>query len=165
MSTIFLLPFNNKNRLFISVLPQRFKYFQLLIPSIMITRFNRITIVRLRTPEHTINKEIQWFSESLGLFSERDRDRSRFRLFLEVLKAKKPLSSDELGYKLGLSRGTVVHHLSHLIASGIVVVHDNKYMLRGKNLETTLKKMKADFLSTFEEIEEKAKDIDKKLGI
>lgn len=131
----------------------------------MITRFRRITIVKLRSPEHEINKEIQWLSESLGLFSERDKDKSCFRLFLEIIKARKPLSSDELAFHCSLSRGTVVHHLSKLISAGLVVVEDSKYALRGKNLETTLKLMKQDVVNAYEEIEGIAKNIDKSLGI
>ncbi|MDP3728683.1 MAG: ArsR family transcriptional regulator [bacterium] len=129
----------------------------------MITRFQRITIVRIRSPEKALNPEIQWLSESLGLFSERDKDKSCFRLFLAILQSKKSLSSDELAYKLDLSRATVIHHLSKLIASGLVVIEDDKYVLRAKNLEQTLKKMKQDVLSAYEEMEEKAKEIDKKL--
>lgn len=131
----------------------------------MITRFQRITIVRIRSPENALNPEIQWLSESLGLFSERDKDRSCFRLFLAILQSKKPLSSDELAFKLDLSRATVIHHLSKLIASGLVVIEEDKYVLRGKNLEQTLKKMKQDVLSAYEEMEEKAKEIDKKLNL
>lgn len=131
----------------------------------MITRFKRITIVKLRSPEKSLNPEIQWLSESLGLFSERDKDRSCFRIFLAMLQAKKPLSSDELAFKLELSRATVVHHLSKLISTGLVVIEDNKYTLRGKNLEQCLKKMKNDFISAYEEMEEMAKEIDKKLDI
>ena len=131
----------------------------------MITRFKKITIIKLRTPEKSINKEIQWFSQSLGLFTQRDKDKSCFRIFLEIIKTKKPQSSDELAYKLNLSRATVIHHLTKLTASGIVVVNDNKYSLRAKNLESTLKKMKADFLSAYEEVEEVAKEIDKKIGL
>jgi len=131
----------------------------------MITRFQRITIVRIRSPEKALNPEIQWLSESLGLFSERDKDRSCFRLFLAILQSKKALSSDALAYKLDLSRATVIHHLSKLIASGLVVIEDDKYVLRGKNLEQTLKKMKQDVLSAYEDMEEKAKEIDKKLQL
>ncbi|MBT3324582.1 helix-turn-helix transcriptional regulator [archaeon] len=101
----------------------------------------------------------------MGLFTQRDKDKSCFRIFLEIIKTKKPQSSDELAYKLNLSRATVIHHLTKLIASGIVVVNDNKYSLRAKNLESTLKKMKADFLSAYEEVEEVAKEIDKKIGL
>jgi predicted transcriptional regulator len=131
----------------------------------MITRFQRITIVKLRSPEQNINREIQWLSESLGLFSERDKDRSCFRLFLEIIRAERPVSSDELAYHLNLSRATVIHHLSKLIATGIVVIEDNKYVLRGKNLEQTLKLMKRDVIHAYEEIEGVAKEIDKNLGL
>ena len=131
----------------------------------MITRFERITIVRIRSPQKSLNPEIQWLSESLGLFSERDKDRSCFRLFLEILQAKKTLSSDELAYKLNLSRATVIHHLEKLIATGLVVIEKEKYVLRAKNLEQTLKKMKQDVLSAYEEMEEMAKEIDKKIHI
>ena len=131
----------------------------------MITRFQRITIVRIRSPDKALNPEIQWLSESLGLFSERDKDRSCFRLFLAILQSKKPRSSDELAYKLNLSRATVIHHLSKLIATGLVVIEEDKYVLRAKNLEQTLKKMKLDVLSAYEEMEDMAKEIDKKLQI
>ena len=131
----------------------------------MITRFQRITIVRIRSPDKALNPEIQWLSESLGLFSERDKDRSCFRLFLAILQSKKPRSSDELAYKLNLSRATVIHHLSKLIATGLVVIEEDKYVLRAKNLEHTLKKMKLDVLSAYEEMENMAKEIDKKLQI
>ena len=131
----------------------------------MITRFQRITIVRIRSPDKALNPEIQWLSESLGLFSERDKDRSCFRLFLTILQSKKPRSSDELAYKLNLSRATVIHHLSKLIATGLVVIEEDKYVLRAKNLEQTLKKMKLDVLSAYEEMEDMAKEIDTKLQI
>jgi len=134
----------------------------------MITRFQRITIVKLKPAEENLNKELQFLSESLGLFSQRDKERSCFRIFIEVIKAaklKKGLSSDELAFRLQLSRGTVVHHLTRLIGAGIVSVKNNKYSLREKNLELTLKKMKNDFMSAFEEVEGVASEIDKKLGL
>ena len=134
----------------------------------MITRFQRITIVKLKPVEENLNKELQFLSESLGLFSERDKERSCFRIFIELLKAtkkKEGLSSDELAYKLNLSRGTVVYHLTRLIGAGLVVVNDNKYSLRDKNLESTLKKMKQDFVSAYEEIENAGREIDKKFGL
>ena len=121
--------------------------------------------MRLRSPERALNPELQWLSESLGLFSERDKDRSCFRVFLAILQSKKPLASDELAYRLNLSRATVIHHLSKLIATGLVVIEDNKYVLRAKNLEATLKKMKLDVLSAYEEMEAMAKEIDKKLSL
>jgi len=37
----------------------------------------KITVLRLRKPaEKDVNKDLQWFSESLGLFGERDKEKS-----------------------------------------------------------------------------------------
>ena len=59
----------------------------------------------------------------------------------------------------------MIHHLSKLIATGLVVIEEDKYVLRAKNLEQTLKKMKLDVLSAYEEMEDMAKEIDTKLQI
>ena len=79
----------------------------------------RITIVQIRKPaEHNVNQELQWFGTSLGLFNLRDKDKSTFRLFIELLKSAKAnhmLTSDELAAKLALSRGTIIHHINKLM--------------------------------------------------
>ena len=85
----------------------------------------RITIVNIRKPnEHNVNQELQWFGSSLGLFNLRDKDKSTFRVFIELLKsakAKQTLTSDELAARLDLSRGTIIHHINKLIESGLVI--------------------------------------------
>jgi len=54
----------------------------------MIIREQRITIIRTTVPrQHDINEELKWFGQSLGLFSERDKDSSLYRLFVELLKS------------------------------------------------------------------------------
>ena len=134
----------------------------------MITRFTKIVIQKVKVPKEDLNAELMWLSKSLGLLSERDKEYSCFRMFIEIIKASKRgegLSSDELAYRLNLTRGTVIHHLTKLIGAGLVRVEDNKYSLREKNLELTLKKMKNDFVSAFEQVEELGKEIDKKLGL
>ena len=85
----------------------------------------RITIINIRKPkEQNINEELQWFGTSLGLFNLRDKDKSCFRVFIELLKSAKQkqiVTSDELASKLGLSRGTIIHHINKLLESGLVV--------------------------------------------
>ncbi|MBS3162389.1 ArsR family transcriptional regulator [Candidatus Woesearchaeota archaeon] len=129
----------------------------------MITRFKRLTIVKVRSPEDNLNSEVQWFSESFGLFSQRDKDKSCFRLFIALLQAKRSMSSNELAYKLNLSRATVIHHLNKLISCGLVIIEENRYILREKNLELSLKRIKEDLIATFNEMESEARQIDKKL--
>jgi predicted transcriptional regulator len=128
----------------------------------------RITIIKIRRPVRSnINEKLQWFGTSLGLFSLRDKDRSCFRIFIELLKqAKKdePISSDGLAVRLQLSRGTVVHHLHKLMDSGIVVQEKKGYILRVHNLSKLIDELEKDMHRTFDSLKEIAEDIDKKIG-
>jgi len=132
-------------------------------------RFTRITIIRSTKPEKTdINKELQWFGGTLGLFSLRDKDKSCFRIFITLLKALKEnqrLSSDEIAVRTRLTRGTVVHHLNRLMNSGIVIREHNRYILRMDSLEEMVKHIKRDAEEAWGRLREVARDIDEKLGL
>lgn len=129
----------------------------------------RITIVKSRRPvDKTINQELQWFGHSLGLFNLRDKDKSCFRVFIELLKSakrKQALSSDELSIRLDLSRGTVIHHINRLIDSGLVVHEKKKYLLRVNNLKELIEEVKRDIDRTCLDLKEVADDIDRRLGL
>lgn len=131
--------------------------------------FQRITITNIRKPlEKNINQELQWLGSSLGLFNLRDKDKSCFRVFIELIKnAKigKPLSSDEIAYRLGLSRGTVIHHINKLIDSGIVLQADRGYILRVSTLRELIDEVEKDLRRTCDELKEMAEEIDKSLGL
>ena len=132
-------------------------------------RFQRITIIKSRTPEkENLNYELQWFGNSIGLFNLRDKDKSCFRIFIVLLKAVKRgelLSSDQLADRLDLSRGTVVFHLNKLIDSGIVISKNNRYMLRVENLKELIDEMEKDMQKACNSLREIAADIDKRLGL
>ncbi len=129
----------------------------------------RITIIRIRKPlRTTLNEELQWFGNSLGLFNLRDRDKSCFRVFIELLKAAKmrhPLSSDELANNLNLSRGTVVHHINNLIERGMVSQIRTKYTLRQAKLKDLIQDLRRDSEKTYKELEKGADRIDEMLGL
>ncbi|MBS3097730.1 winged helix-turn-helix transcriptional regulator [Candidatus Woesearchaeota archaeon] len=129
----------------------------------------RITLVRTRKPaEKNINQELQWFGNSLGLFNLRDKDKSCFRVFIELLKAAKanmPLTSDELAYRLNLSRGTVIHHINKLMDAGIVIYDGKRYMLRVDNLKDLVDEVEKDIERTCLDLKEIAQEIDKRLGL
>ncbi|MBI3051104.1 winged helix-turn-helix transcriptional regulator [Candidatus Woesearchaeota archaeon] len=129
----------------------------------------RITIIRTTTrTTGSINDEIKWLGHALGLFSLRDRESSCYRIFVELLKGAKqqqPLSSDELAHRLGLSRGTVMHHMNRLMEAGLVTMQRNKYALRDENLEVVLADLRRDMEKAFGELQKMAKRIDKELGI
>ena len=135
----------------------------------MIRFHQKITIINIRKPAiRNINQELQWLGTSLGLFNLRDKDKSCFRVFIELLKAakeKKALSSDELAYRLRLSRGTVIHHINKLMDAGIVTYYKNKYMLRVENLEALIDEVEKDIKRTCESLKRVAKEIDGTLGL
>jgi len=129
----------------------------------------RITIIKQRRPvKRTLNEELQWFGDSLGLFGERDKDRSCFRIFIELLNAAKKnmdLSSDEIAVKTGLSRGTVIHHVNKLIESGLIVHEGNRYMLRLGNLEAVVEEIEKDLHRACTDLKKIANAIDENLGL
>ena len=129
----------------------------------------RITIVNIRKPaEHNVNQELQWFGSSLGLFNLRDRDKSTFRVFIELLRSAKtdaPLTSDELAAKLSLSRGTIVHHINKLMESGLVIHEGNRYTLRVDNLKALIEEVEKDIKRACDDLKEVAKEIDSRLGL
>ena len=97
------------------------------------------------------------------MFGERDKDKSCFRLFLELLKSSKKneaLSSDELAIKTHLSRGTVVHHINELIRKGMVIPSGKKYILRDDDLHNLIEEIKKDFEKMFKELKKSAEIID-----
>ncbi len=127
----------------------------------------KITIIRVPRPSNrTINTDLQWLGTSLGMINLRDKDKSCFRIFIELLKASKThtmLSSDELALKLNLSRGTVIHHLTKLINSGIAISYKNRYQLRVTNLSELIDEIERDLLQTLDELKKTALNIDEKL--
>ncbi|MFH0701513.1 MAG: hypothetical protein V2A62_03690 [Candidatus Woesearchaeota archaeon] len=125
----------------------------------------RITIIKLRHGKRAnINDELQWIASSLGLFNERDKDSSCFRVFITLVKNPKPQSSDEIAHKLSLTRGTAVHHLHRLIDSGIVVKEKEGYLLREGNIERLIEQIHHDMENVFQEMKKIAKEIDDSMG-
>ncbi len=133
----------------------------------MIINIQEITIIRSRkSVMKDINQQLQWFGGSLGLFNLRDKDKSCFRIFVEMVKSareRKALSSDEIAAKSGLSRGTVVHHLTKLMKAGLVMHEGNAYILRVDNMSTLIDEIKKDIDRTMGDLKEVAEMIDKEL--
>jgi predicted transcriptional regulator len=129
--------------------------------------FRKITILRLRKPtENNVNADMQWLSNSLGLVGLRDKSRSCYRVFIELLKAAKKgqsLSSDEISFHTSLSRGTVVHHLNKLMAAGIVAHDGSRYALRVRDLKQLVHNIREDLNNSLAEIEEIAAEIDRQI--
>jgi predicted transcriptional regulator len=134
-------------------------------------RFTRITIARMEyrpAVRPDVNEELQCLGGALGLFNLRDKDKSRFRIFIAMLKALKrgeSLSSDDLAEQLGLTRATVIHHLDGLMDAGIVEHARGKYQLRVDNMEELVDTIQADLDKTMQELKEVARNVDQQLGL
>ncbi len=126
-----------------------------------------ITIIRNRKPVmKDVNQELQWFGGSLGLFNLRDKDKSCFRIFVEMVKAAKArqaLSSDELAARANLTRGTVVHHLRKLMKAGIIVHEKNMYILRVDSMRSLIDEIEKDLERTLSDLRDVADQIDREL--
>ena len=135
----------------------------------MVIKEQRITIIRIIRPrKKDINEELKWFAQSLGLFSERDKQSSLYRLFVELVKSSRenqPKTSDELAFKLQFTRATAVHHLNKLLELGIITKQQNKYSLRVNNLEVLVDELREDMKRTMDAMKKTARDIDQQLGL
>ncbi|MBI1969154.1 helix-turn-helix transcriptional regulator [Candidatus Woesearchaeota archaeon] len=129
----------------------------------------RITVIKIRRPVHdALNEDLQWFGSSLGLFGLRDKDKSCFRIFIELVKSlrsREMLSSDNLAHQLHLSRGTVVHHLNKLMESGMVVHERRGYILRTGNMEHIIEELQKDLNRAMGDLLRVAKKIDDELEL
>ena len=132
-------------------------------------RFVRITIIRTKRPDKdNVNEELLYLGYSLGLFSERDKDKSCFRIFIVLLKALKTqtkITSDEIAARTNLTRGTVVHHLTRLMESGIVVNEKSYYMLSVDNLQELVELARGNISKTLDNLKAVARNLDQKLEL
>jgi predicted transcriptional regulator len=135
----------------------------------MTARIQRITIIRTKMPVLTsVNDELQWLGGSLGLFNLRDKDRSCFKIFIELVKASQQqdlISSDDLAARLSLTRGTVVHHLNKLLEAGIIINNRNRYELRVNSLRALIKELENDMKRMYGDLYKIAEELDAKLGL
>ncbi len=118
------------------------------------------------TPD--FDSDVEWICKSFGFLESRDKEKTAAKIFkalLEAAKEGKGLSSDELSEKVGLTRGTMVHHLNKLTQSGLVIRREGQYELRGRSLQRTIREIKRDLDRIFENMEQVAESIDKKLEI
>jgi len=129
----------------------------------------RITIVQTPVPKgNNLNDKLLWFGGSFGLFGNRDKDKSCFRIFIELIKHARnntPVSSDEIAKNLNLTRGTVIHHINKLMESGLIIVKENRYFLRVSNLKSLVNDMEKELTDQLYELKEVAAEIDSMLKL
>ncbi|MFW6024777.1 MAG: ArsR family transcriptional regulator [Candidatus Woesearchaeota archaeon] len=126
--------------------------------------FRKIKLCNFQIEEELdLNAKLAVFTSSLGMYSVRDKDKSMYRIFLELFKSSlfdEGLKSSDLAKKTGRSRGTIVFHLNKMLDSGLIIQKDNKYYLREKNLNQLVDTLKKDIDRYLEDLKTLGKDID-----
>jgi predicted transcriptional regulator len=129
----------------------------------MIEEFS-ITIKKIKKPKVSdLNQDIQIISQSLGLFTKRDKERSCFRVFVEILKNKKGLTAEEITLNTNLTRATVIHHLNYLMKAGLIIKKGHRYCLRCESLEKLIHDIDKDINKALTDLNQLARNIDKQL--
>jgi len=127
----------------------------------------KITINIEPIPESNTNEQLHWISQALGLFNERDKEKSCHRIFVELIKAKKDnkqVNSQDLADRSHLSRATVLHHLDKLIESNIVMEKDHEFELIDSNLNAIILRLKKEMNDFMVEMEKMSRKLDEELG-
>lgn len=128
-----------------------------------------IRLIKLRQfPTKNLNSELIWLAQSLGLLNKRDKDKSCYRLFIELIKASKTkemLTSDELAARLNLTRATVIHHMKTLDSLGLIKKINNGYILHSDSLFELFREIDNNYKKTMRQILSVAKNIDEQLNL
>lgn len=129
----------------------------------------RFIVVEIKKPkEHGLDTDIEWMCECLGILTPRDRDRTStkiLKVMLDAARDDESLSSDDIAGRVGITRGTAVHHIKRYIGSGIVIKHHSTYELRTHSLRDTLDEIELDMERTIRRMKQIAREIDEELGL
>lgn len=129
----------------------------------------QFVIKKLRLPTaKEIDKDIEWICNSFGFISNRDQEKTAFRILkalIESARDGKGLTSEELAKLVEPTLGSVIYHLKKLIKAGLVVKFDSVYELRMNSLLSTVEEIEKEIGLSVEKIKEIASDIDDKIGL
>lgn len=129
----------------------------------------RFVLAEIKKPkEEGVDSDILWMCECLGIITPRDRDRTSTKVLKVMLRAAKEeehLSSDDIAERVGITRGTAVHHIKRYMRSGIIIKQHTTYELRTHCLRDTLDEIELDMERTIKRMKQLAEEIDEELGL
>ena len=127
---------------------------------------HEIRIQRLKRPSNeNLEELISWVCCSLGLVTQRDKDRTSERIFLTLLKKNKEgvVTFEDLLKEVPVSKSTLSHHLQKYIKHGLLIKTRKGYEFREHSLERTIEEIERDLIKEIERIKEVARKIDELL--
>lgn len=114
--------------------------------------------------EHSIDNDIEWICECLGL-ADRENELATeiFKELLHATKERDGVSSKEITEKKNVTQGAIVYHLNIFMSSGLVVKQGRRYYLRSTSLDETMEGLEQDMLRRMRKLRELAKHIDEEM--
>jgi len=113
-------------------------------------------------PEEDRFEDLRWICHALSIVTPRDTQETVVSVIHTIIVSEqRRLPSDEIAQRVGISRGTVIHHIKRLIRAGLVIQNGNYYELREFSLERTIERVREDVCRFIEDIMEIGKSIDK----
>jgi len=115
----------------------------------------------------TLDGDLKWFCESLGLLGVRDRSETAVKVFKAFLMESKKgqITVDDISQHVKLSRTAIVHHLNRMRRAGVISKEGSKWELRSHSLQKIVDEIELDIQRTLKSIREIAEDIDASLNL
>lgn len=127
-----------------------------------------ILIRAMKQPaKSTLEGDLKWFCESLGLHGVRDKSETAVKIFRAILieSKKGPVTVEDILNHVKLSRTAIVHHLNRMKKAGVILKEGNKWELRSHSLQKMVDEIELDIQRALRSIREIAEDIDAMLDL
>ncbi|MGC8817394.1 MAG: winged helix-turn-helix domain-containing protein [Candidatus Hadarchaeum sp.] len=129
---------------------------------------NEITIRGMKQPaKSTLEGDLKWFCESLGLLGVRDKSETALKIFRALLieSKKGPVTIEAISDHVNLSRTAIVHHLNRMRKAGVVLKEGNRWELRSHSLQKMVDEIELDIQRVLKSVREIAEDLDALLDL
>ncbi|MBS3067160.1 hypothetical protein J4450_00535 [Candidatus Micrarchaeota archaeon] len=118
--------------------------------------------------EHSIDKDIEWVCECLGLSdSENDIAKDIFKELLRATKGREGITTrqivDSEKTNKKVTQGAIVYHINMFMSHGLVIKQGRRYFLRSASLDETIEELEQDMLRRMRKLRELAKHIDEEM--
>jgi len=128
----------------------------------------RIIIRKIEMPQQkSVEEDLRWVCESLGLKSGRDTEETSFKVIcelLEQLSEDRLIATENLAKSLNMEPPRINHHIRSLMETGIFQREKRKIALSGGSLTAAIEEMRRESEEMFDRISEVAKRIDEEIG-
>ena len=121
-----------------------------------------------RPQEHSIDKDIEWVCECLGLADkENDIATDIFKELLRATKEREGITTREIVERekttKPVTQGAIVYHINMFMSHGLVIKQGRRYFLRSASLDETIEELEQDMLRRMRKLRELARHIDEEM--